>query len=220
MTLSINILLLLLLLCVGYTYSQDRGECNACCQGTPGIPGSPGHNGLNGSPGAKGEQGEPGEPGLMGPQGFGAQGKAGPPGQKGEPAIPANQQSAFSVTRSTSLQAEENITIPFDTVLTNVGNNYDKDTSKFTCTIAGTYVFMFSLKKGIDDGPTYASLMLNDNIAVSGRDDDISHDMVGNSVVLQLQAGDEVWLRLWAGYSIYSNQNIYCSFSGFLLYAH
>ncbi|XP_070537061.1 C1q-related factor-like [Ptychodera flava] len=177
----------------------------------PGEPGLLGHHGTprSGWPGRE-HQGPPAPP--AGPP-------APPAGPPASPAIQANQKSAFSVVRTTSLQAADNMTIPFDKVLTNVGGNYDKVTSKFTCTIAGTYVFMFSLRKNVDGDPTSANLMLNGEIVVSVMDDDVVHNtgMVGNSAVVQLKIGDEVWLRLLARHSIFSDESGYCSLSGFLI---
>ncbi|XP_077870545.1 caprin-2-like [Saccoglossus kowalevskii] len=208
-----------------YSNSQDSestcGTC-MCCTGTAGMPGVPGHNGINGLPGLPGEKGEPGVAGVAGigqPGKAGPQGPLGPKGDTGSQA--GNQrQSAFSATRVTAmLTVESNTPVTFDTTRTNIGNDFDGVTGKFTCSIPGTYVFMYSIRKNFGGGRTYVNLMLNNEILVSVWDDDNAHDMLGNQAIVQLEANDEVWLRLWAGYSLHSNENRYTTFSGFLLYA-
>ncbi|XP_077994105.1 caprin-2-like [Glandiceps talaboti] len=201
--------------------NNAEDSCNRCCQGIPGTPGTPGHNGLNGSPGTPGDKGEPGSTGPPGAPGVGLPGKAGPqgpPGSGGQSGIPLTQQSAFSVARTAELVANQNTIITYDTIMSNIGNNFDKDTGKFTCTVPGAYVFMFTFRKDLNGGPLYVNLLLNDDIVVSVWDDDTSHDMVSNSAIVNLQAGDQLWLRLWAAYSVHSNENKYCTFTGFLLY--
>jgi len=39
-----------------------------------------------------------------------------------------------------------------------------------------------------------------------------------NGVVLILEVGDVVYVRLWSGRRIYDDQNKHCTFSGFLLF--
>lgn len=51
------------------------------------------------------------------------------------------------------------------------------------------------------------------------QDQDQSYDYASNSVILHLDAGDEVFIKLDGGKAHGGNSNKYSTFSGFLLYA-
>lgn len=51
------------------------------------------------------------------------------------------------------------------------------------------------------------------------QDQDQSYDYASNSVILHLDAGDEVFIKLDGGKAHGGNSNKYSTFSGFILYA-
>ncbi len=114
----------------------------------------------------------------------------------------------------------------FQEIHTNINNDFDLQTGKFTCQISGTYVFMFSIAIYRPGWPLIH--MVKNGIKVVTAHS-ITHtvstdfDQASNGAVLTLQDGDQVWLRFGSG----SGQTIhgsvhhkYDSFSGFLLYAN
>lgn len=51
------------------------------------------------------------------------------------------------------------------------------------------------------------------------QDQDQSYDYASNSVILHLDAGDEVFIKLDGGKAHGGNSNKYSTFTGFILYA-
>ncbi|XP_033103401.1 uncharacterized protein LOC117106160 [Anneissia japonica] len=220
------------------TAQHDTQACSGCCTaaaaGIPGIPGShgapgaPGPIGLKGDIGGKGEKGNQGLdgrdglPGKIGPIGLpGAIGEKGERGEKGEQASTNSQpKSAFSVAFETDPGRHPIGPMKYSSIFTNVGNNYNKDTGKFVCQHSGTYVFQFTSGSS-DNGNIVTSIMKNGQRVVSAFESGSGYKSLGNMVLLDLVANDEVWTEpLSASYNYYySNTNIYCTFSGFLLYA-
>ncbi|EHB06375.1 C1q-related factor [Heterocephalus glaber] len=84
--------------------------------------------------------------------------------------------------------------LKFDDVVTKLGNSYDAASGKFTCSIPGTYLF------------TYHVLM--------------NYDYASNSVILHLDAGDEVFIKLDGGKAHGGNSNKYSTFFGFIIYSN
>ena len=151
--------------------------------GVPGNNGSPGSPGQTGNPGLKGERGEPGRGlpgldgpiGLLGPQGVpgmpGPPGKPGPTGPIGIPGEPGTSKetsrgpiatlrpakSAFTVTRSSSTSGNPGDIIAFEHAVSNEGNHFDLGLSKFTCQIAGTYVFSYHIMRFVEHVYTMSS---------------------------------------------------------------
>uniref|UniRef100_A0A672IGV2 Complement component 1, q subcomponent-like 2 n=1 Tax=Salarias fasciatus TaxID=181472 RepID=A0A672IGV2_SALFA len=168
-------------------------------QGTKGEPGRPG------KPGPRGPPGEPGPPGPRGP------GEAGP--------APGVAKIAFYVGLKNPHEGYE--VLRFDDVVTNLGNHYDPTTGKFTCQVSGIYYFTYHvLMRGGDGTSMWADLCKNGQVRASAiaQDADQNYDYASNSVVLHLDSGDEIYVKLDGGKAHGGNNNKYSTFSGFLLY--
>ncbi|XP_070572309.1 complement C1q tumor necrosis factor-related protein 3-like [Ptychodera flava] len=184
-------------------------------------------NGVRGKVGPKGEKGDlgskgsKGQSGLLGPKG--QQGQPGQQGQKGDKGhageIHQPSRMAFSVAKTTPMPPEsKNTGVIYDRVYVNVGNGYSKDTGKFTCSVSGVYFFTFTARKHDN---LYMCLMKNTDLLYSlpciiSNSGDGMHF---NSVIIDIETGDEVWLELRFGYGFISYSNsIYATFTGYLLY--
>ncbi|EPQ14086.1 Complement C1q-like protein 2 [Myotis brandtii] len=111
--------------------------------------------------------------------------------------------------------------LKFDDVVTNLGNHYDPTTGKFSCQVRGIYFFTYHiLMRGGDGTSMWADLCKNGQVRASAiaQDADQNYDYASNSVVLHLEAGDEVYVKLDGGKAHGGNNNKYSTFSGFLLY--
>ena len=152
----------------------DAGEPGQ--QGETGPIGPMGEPGAVGPAGPKGMKGDDGTglPGKIGPRGNpGLQGMKGDPGvkgekgERGETADDSNQRVAFTVVR-TSDSAESNsytTRLPFEETQTLLpGTSFDLQTATFTCSVPGTYVFMFSALKHDSSSRLYVHLRKNGGI--------------------------------------------------------
>ncbi|XP_038076457.1 complement C1q subcomponent subunit B-like [Patiria miniata] len=203
--------------------------------GQPGSKGEPGHEGEIGPIGPMGERGthgNPGDdgiglPGKVGPRGtpglVGATGHTGVKGQKGEPGETpddSNQQVAFTVRRYSAPDVSTSIDtrLPFQQTATLLpGTSFDLETGTFTCSVSGTYVFMFSMNKYPSSSTLYVQLRKNDDVVVSGHSTALSHyESLSGSAVLVLQQGDTVYLTMRGRVGGGSSHDT--SFSGFLIY--
>ncbi|XP_077176406.1 complement C1q-like protein 2 isoform X2 [Paroedura picta] len=180
--------------------------------GPRGPPGEPGPPGPRGPPGERGDAGQPGLPGLAVP-GMGAPGAGPPPagassaesggvgGGSSSSAAPGAEVTgslsaafsgpkiAFYVGLKSPHEGYE--VLKFDDVVTNLGNHYNPATGKFTCQVRASAI---------------------------AQDADQNYDYASNSVVLHLDLGDEVYVKLDGGKAHGGNNNKYSTFSGFLLY--
>ncbi|XP_061910826.1 C1q-related factor-like [Entelurus aequoreus] len=193
---------------------------------TYGAHGSPGRHGRPGNPGPPGPPGEPGPPGPKGPPGdamdvvrkgilgFGGKGSVSTTTYTTTPRVAfyaglRNPQEGYDILR-------------FDDVVTNIGGNFEGATGKFTCKIPGTYFFIYNvLMRGGDGTSMWADLIKNGLVRASAiaQDQDQSYDYASNNVILHLDAGDEVFIKLDGGKAHGGNSNKYSTFSGFILYA-
>ncbi|XP_043930926.1 complement C1q-like protein 2 [Protopterus annectens] len=203
---------------------QDLGAV----QGPPFIQGARGEPGKAGKPGPRGPPGEPGPPGPRGPPG-----ERGDPGKPGFPGLPfsgGTAAGAISTTGTTPKIAfyaglksphEGYEVLKFDDIVTNIGNQYDSTTGKFTCHVPGIYFFTYHvLMRGGDGTSMWADLCKNGQVRASAiaQDADQNYDYASNSAVLHLDSGDEVYVKLDGGKSHGGNNNKYSTFSGFILY--
>nr|XP_020653639.1 C1q-related factor [Pogona vitticeps] len=180
--------------------------------GPPGPPGEPGPPGAMGPPGEKGDPGKPGPPGLPGP-GLGT-------GAISTATYTMVPRVAFYAGLKNPHEGYE--ILKFDDVVTNLGNNYDAATGKFTCNIPGTYFFTYHvLMRGGDGTSMWADLCKNGQVRASAiaQDADQNYDYASNSVILHLDAGDEVFIKLDGGKAHGGNNNKYSTFSGFIIYS-
>ncbi|XP_043926155.1 complement C1q tumor necrosis factor-related protein 3 [Protopterus annectens] len=202
-------------------------DCSQCCRGdglrgypgpsgAPGIPGNHGNNGNNGLPGREGTKGEKGDKGDLGPRG--ERGLQGLKGQKGQHGLPSELQVAFMASLATHF-TNQNSGIIFSSVETNSGSFFDVMTGRFGAPVAGVYFFTFSMLKHEDVEEVFVYLMHNGNTIISMHSAGVrgKQDSGGNSAVLKLVKGDEVWLRMGTG-ALHGDHYRYCTFSGFLLF--
>ncbi len=135
----------------------------------------------------------------------------------------AKRLSAFSAARSSSFTpSSDNQTLPFEgdagVVHTNVGDNFNAASGRFTCEIPGIYLFTYSIMSRASNPIVY--LMKNDGV-INGVyiNAEYRFGIVSNTAVLQLAVGDEVWLRCrHSGRKIFSNYHLYTTFSGVILH--
>ncbi|XP_048039327.1 complement C1q-like protein 2 [Megalobrama amblycephala] len=110
------------------------------------------------------------------------------------------------------------ITLTYKNVFTNIGNAYNPITGVFTAPLKGAYMFRIS---ATGNGPTAASVFISKN----GEHVVIAHGYQtqgvlnsSNGVVLILEVGDVVYVRLGSGTRISDSYNNHNSFSGYLLF--
>ncbi|XP_021347128.1 otolin-1-A-like [Mizuhopecten yessoensis] len=205
----------------------DRGV-----KGDPGIPGFNGDDGVDGEKGDRGLKGDAGAIGLhglkgdkgtTGPKGDegipGAKGIVGPKGQKGEPYQRAVDTTiAFTAGVIQQPDMHDSRSIIFNMVYTNVGGAYNKETGRFTCTIAGLYVFTWSTEVN-------QSRYIKSQLTVNGQNRaylQVSAGIFSNSgcatIILQLNINDVVDVTP-SMFSHGASLGASSSFSGHLLYS-
>lgn len=67
--------------------------------------------------------------------------------------------------------------------------------------------------------PSFVCMSFQVRASAIAQDQDQSYDYASNSVILHLDAGDEVFIKLDGGKAHGGNSNKYSTFSGFILYA-
>ncbi|XP_056122777.1 complement C1q-like protein 3b [Rhinichthys klamathensis goyatoka] len=219
------------------------GACRMVCDssGTKSPSSAPADNSLVQSPPTfiRGTKGEPGRSGRIGPRGQpGPPGPPGPPGVIGEPGPPGLpgppgvtgviSAATYSTVPKIAFYAglkkqhEGYEVLKFDDVVTNLGNHYDPSSGKFTCSIPGIYFFVYHvLMRGGDGTSMWADLCKNNQVRASAiaQDADQNYDYASNSVILHLEPGDEIYIKLDGGKAHGGNNNKYSTFSGFMVYA-
>lgn len=111
----------------------------------------------------------------------------------------------------------------FDTVFVNPDEHFDMFKGKFACHIPGIYFFNVNIHTW-NFKETYLHIMKNDTeqtiLYAQPADRSI---MQSQSVMLNLELGDEVWIRLYKRErenAIYSDDvDVYITFNGYLLRA-
>ncbi|KAG5262129.1 hypothetical protein AALO_G00292530 [Alosa alosa] len=189
-------------------------------RGEPGRPGKPGPRGPPGEPGPPGPKGPPGDKGISGRPGFPSLTSGTAQTETGEVgAAIGSSKIAFYVGLKNPHEGYE--VLKFDDVVTNLGNHYDPSTGKFTCQVSGIYFFTYHvLMRGGDGTSMWADLCKNGQVRASAiaQDADQNYDYASNSVVLHLDSGDEIYVKLDGGKAHGGNNNKYSTFSGFILY--
>ncbi|XP_052404539.1 complement C1q-like protein 3b [Carassius gibelio] len=191
------------------------------------IRGPKGDQGRSGRIGPRGQAGPQGPPGPPGPPGV--IGEPGPPGLPGPPGVTGVISAATYSTvpkiafyAGLKKQHEGYEVLKFDDVVTNLGNHYDPSSGKFTCSIPGIYFFVYHvLMRGGDGTSMWADLCKNNQVRASAiaQDADQNYDYASNSVILHLEPGDEIYIKLDGGKAHGGNNNKYSTFSGFMVYA-
>uniref|UniRef100_A0A8C2BNB5 C1q domain-containing protein n=1 Tax=Cyprinus carpio TaxID=7962 RepID=A0A8C2BNB5_CYPCA len=112
------------------------------------------------------------------------------------------------------------ITLTYRNVFTNIGNAYNPITGVFTAPLKGAYMFNFSVfSYGSPSTSSTASIVKNgERVVVAHGHQDQYGVNSSKGVVLILEVGDVVYVRLWSGRWIYESYNKHNTFSGYLLF--
>ncbi|KAK5614370.1 hypothetical protein CRENBAI_000610 [Crenichthys baileyi] len=134
----------------------------------------------------------------------------------------AELRSAFSVSRTNSMEGGPKMIVTFDTVYVNIGGDFDAKAGLFRCRIPGAYYFSFTVGK-FPHKDLSVMLMKNRNevqAIVYEENAGEERKVQSQSVMLQLEFDDTVWLRLHGDphYALYSNTGHYTTFNGYLIY--
>ncbi|XP_062386571.1 complement C1q-like protein 2 [Sardina pilchardus] len=134
---------------------------------------------------------------------------------------------AFSVSLSDSGVAifgpwNDDRTVLFKRILTNIGDAYNPNTGIFTAPVSGVYYFSFTAFAHMQSSSILAGTALykNGKLVVSvhelhqGED---NHEYASNSAVLELKAKDTVYIHLEEGRMVYDDYKGRTTFAGFLL---
>ncbi|NWY33025.1 C1QT8 protein, partial [Pheucticus melanocephalus] len=177
--------------------------------------------------GEKGEMGERGFPGAAGKAGErGSRGLSGRKGQKGQPGPqghPCKQLfAAFSVGRRKPLHSSDYFQhVTFDTELVNLYQHFNMFSGKFFCYVPGVYYFSLNVHTW-NFKETYVHLMRNEQaVAILYAQPSDRSIMQSQSLMLDLQEGEEVWVRMFKRErenAIYSEESdLYIIFNGHLI---
>ncbi|XP_067248887.1 uncharacterized protein [Chanodichthys erythropterus] len=110
------------------------------------------------------------------------------------------------------------ITLTYRNVFTNIGNAYNPITGIFTAPLKGAYMFRISVY-GRGGTPSTTSIFKNGERLVMAHDNHPQYDLnSSNGVVLILEVGDVVYVKLWPNTRIFDSLYNYNTFSGFLLF--
>ncbi|XP_066237528.1 complement C1q tumor necrosis factor-related protein 1 isoform X2 [Saccopteryx leptura] len=178
----------------------------------------------------KGEKGDRGHRGMQGKYGktgsAGARGHMGPKGQKGSIGAPGdrckNYYAAFSVGRKKPLHSNDYYqTVIFDTEFVNLYSHFNMFTGKFYCYVPGIYFFSLNVHTW-NQKETYLHIMKNgEEVVILYAQVSDRSIMQSQSLMLELQDQDEVWVRLFKGErenAIFSDEfDTYITFSGYLV---
>ncbi|XP_007631909.1 complement C1q tumor necrosis factor-related protein 1 isoform X2 [Cricetulus griseus] len=178
----------------------------------------------------KGEKGDRGDRGLQGKYGktgsTGARGHIGPKGQKGSMGAPGDRckshYAAFSVGRKKPLHSSDYFQpVVFDTQFVNLYKHFSMFTGKFFCYVPGIYFFSLNVHTW-NQKETYLHIMKNqEEVVILYAQVSDRSIMQSQSLMLELQEQDEVWVRLFKGErenAIFSDEfDTYITFSGYLV---
>ncbi|XP_041831579.1 complement C1q-like protein 4 [Melanotaenia boesemani] len=111
---------------------------------------------------------------------------------------------------------QQDKTLDFKTVKTNVGNAYNSETGIFTAPVKGLYYFHFTGVVG-SSGNMNAGLKKNGINLVAIHHKAGTQASASNSIALELVPGDRVYVQLWAGQTM-ADQSRLTTFTGFLVF--
>lgn len=129
---------------------------------------------------------------------------------------------AFSAALGSSVGPyQQDTPLKYQRILSNIGSGYNPATGIFTARVGGVYYFRYTMYNNNAGQPnSVVSLMMNSQRLVSTWDTvgNDYHDSATNAAVVQLEAGDSVFVQLYASRVLYDDINYYNTFSGFLLF--
>ncbi|XP_048038215.1 uncharacterized protein LOC125263261 [Megalobrama amblycephala] len=110
------------------------------------------------------------------------------------------------------------ITVTYRNVFTNIGNAYNPNTGVFTAPLKGAYMFRINVY-GYGPTPSTGSIFKNGERLVMANANQ-AQDWLNssNGVVLILEVGDVVYVKLWHSRRMYDSQYNHNTFSGYLLF--
>ncbi|XP_076871618.1 complement C1q-like protein 2 [Brachyhypopomus gauderio] len=142
-----------------------------------------------------------------------------------------NQNQGMKVAFSAALVGEgflntigpfnQQTTLAFRHVFTNVGNAYNPSTGIFTAPVKGVYLFtLYIYAPANEQVPVTTSLMKNQQQVLVAHGHLAIRFTVNtsNGVSLLLEKGDTVYVQLWQSRIIFDNVNCHTTFSGHLLF--
>ncbi|XP_052788015.1 complement C1q tumor necrosis factor-related protein 3-like [Mya arenaria] len=120
------------------------------------------------------------------------------------------------------------VTMKYNQVFTNDGGGYNKHTGIFTVPVSGVYFFTFTVHANrrmttlrmLKDGVNVINAIVE---AANSTSIPYQHSMSSNSAILNVNAGESIWLETIYNNDIHiwSNEEYRAdTFSGFLLYKH
>ncbi|XP_048347424.1 complement C1q tumor necrosis factor-related protein 1 [Sphaerodactylus townsendi] len=216
-----------------YNKRPRSSECVRCCDPPEHFPAHPMYYqplpqiNITILKGEKGDRGERGSAGKLGKAGSpGNMGEMGPKGQKGSLGSPGERYktnyAAFSVGRKKPLHSNDYYqTLIFDTEFVNLYGHFNMFMGKFYCYVPGVYFFSLNVHTW-NQKETYLHIMRNGaEVAILYAQASDRSIMQSQSLMLDLQDQDEVWIRLFKGErdnAVFSDEyDTYVTFSGYLI---
>ncbi|XP_020669537.1 complement C1q tumor necrosis factor-related protein 1 isoform X2 [Pogona vitticeps] len=215
-----------------YSKRPRRTECVQCCDPPDRFAAYPMYQpqpqiNITILKGEKGDRGERGPHGKLGKTGSaGRKGEIGLKGQKGSIGAPGEMYktnyAAFSVGRKKPLHSNDYYqTLVFDTEYVNLYGHFNMFMGKFYCYVPGVYFFILNVHTW-NQKETYLHVMHNGvEAAILYAQASDRSIMQSQSLMLELQDQDEVWVRLFKGErdnAIFSDEyDTYITFSGYLI---
>lgn len=129
--------------------------------------------------------------------------------------------SAALTDSGTTAAINTDLNLVFSRIITNVGQAYSSRSGIFTAPVSGVYYFRFTVVDHLASRMMVIQMFKNGHqvMFLNEYGDDGQATYLSSGVTLQLQVGDEVSMKLPAGYRVYDNGNNHSTFSGFLLFA-
>ncbi|XP_063401773.1 complement C1q-like protein 3 [Mytilus trossulus] len=137
-----------------------------------------------------------------------------PVNEKNKPAFLANLSITLSNLKSDQI-------VKFNTVVTNIGKHYSRDTGKFTAPRDGTYTFSWTCLT--PPGSRFETRLAINNQYISGNRANAQninqYVQATKNVVVQMKTGDVATVRVLGdtGLSLHGGGHYFSSFSGFMI---
>uniref|UniRef100_A0A4W6FPK9 Cerebellin 17 n=1 Tax=Lates calcarifer TaxID=8187 RepID=A0A4W6FPK9_LATCA len=136
-------------------------------------------------------------------------------------AVSASMKLAFSAGLTTSGKIGPFISetpLIYSRVFTNIGEGYNPVTGIFTAPVKGVYYFRFTAFNNKSGEWMAVNLYHNCKRILHNSELSSGHTTIANALILQLEQGGMVSMRLEKNCGLYDDTNSLNTFSGFLLY--